>query len=103
MKSYDILMRTPIGEKRGNLTADIHDGTVNGTLSLLGHTEPFRGIINDNGECRINGKLITLMQTIEYNAIGTITGDTLQLFIQGGGNVFEVTGILHAEEEVQDT
>ena len=38
-----------LGKKKGELKAKIENGKLNGTLSLLGHTEPIEGSVDEKG------------------------------------------------------
>lgn len=42
---YDILMNTPLGQKKGELKAKIENGKLIGFLSLFGNTEPIEGSV----------------------------------------------------------
>lgn len=89
---YSISMFTPIGMKRGIMFATMNENQISGTMELLEHKEPFDGIIEKNGECKIRGRLISLMRTIEYTASGKITPSTVQLLLRGERNTFEISG-----------
>ena len=67
-RQYDITMQTPIGARYGSMAVRVEDGRVNGILTILKKAVPFEGVIHEDGNCRITGKLITLMRTIPYDA-----------------------------------
>lgn len=69
-----------------------HLNAVSGQLDILRHREPFEGTIDSDGNCQINGKLITLMRTINYVATGQITSDSLSLSLIDGRHVLKITG-----------
>lgn len=96
---YHITMRTPIGQRRGTMELSLRNDRVQGTLHLLAHSEPLAGSVDREGNCRIRGRLITLMRTIEYTAIGKITEKAVDLLLQGERNCFPITGTAIAERE----
>ncbi|MGN1319874.1 MAG: hypothetical protein ACI4U6_02025, partial [Acutalibacteraceae bacterium] len=69
---YSVVMQTPLGNKYGSLAADVSENSVSGWLEMLKHKEPFNGTIDNVGNCKINGKIITLMRTIPFTAIGKL-------------------------------
>lgn len=99
-RKYIITMNTPIGLRHGTILLILTDSCINGTLDLLEHSEPLYGSIDDNGNCKISGRLITLMRTIEYTAIGRITEKAIELSLRGERNIFKITGIAVTESEV---
>lgn len=99
MKIYDVLMNTPLGKRKGELKAKIENGKLTGFLSLFGHTEPIEGTVDENGNCSLKGKFITLMQSVEFTADGTIDWDTLRLAIKGDCGYYEIIGQLRKQGE----
>lgn len=90
--TYDIRMRTPLGIKRGSMTVQRSGHTICGELNILKHSEPFLGIIGDDGECALEGKIVTLIRTFNYRATGKIGNDGLKLLVTDGKNILEITG-----------
>ena len=90
--NYDICMNTPIGVRVGHMTVLRSMDTVNGYLDILKHSEPFEGTIDSDGNCKITGKIITLMRTINYAATGKITSDSLSLSLTDDCHVLKITG-----------
>ncbi|MGN1191391.1 MAG: hypothetical protein ACI4S0_01860 [Dorea sp.] len=91
-RKYNILMETPIGDRPGTMEVQIEYGQVNGCLNVLEHSETFEGEIDEQGNCCISGKIITLLNTIPYTATGRIETDTLELALKGKKNIFNITG-----------
>lgn len=90
---YDVKMKTPIGIRLGRMTVHKSFDKVNGCLDILNHSEAFEGTIDNNGNCDIVGKIITLIKTINYKASGKITSNGLDLFIiNDRHHVFEIIG-----------
>lgn len=89
---YNICMKTPIGVRLGQMTVMCNSNTVSGYLDILKHSEPFEGTIDSDGNCKIFGKIITLMRTINYEARGKITPNRLELFIADDRHILEIVG-----------
>ena len=88
-----IVMQTPLGKKYGTLLASVTGSCVRGWLEVLAHREPFEGKIDKAGNCRITGKLTTLLRTVTFTATGKLTAAAANLRLQGERNIFELTGI----------
>lgn len=99
MKIYDISLITPLGKKKGELKAEIENGKLTDFFSLLGHTEPIVGTVDENDHCSLKGKFVTLINTIHFTADGTINYDTMQLTIKGESSTYEMVGVLRKKEE----
>jgi len=99
-QSFRIVMKTPIGERCGTMTAEWEnkDGKLRGIMEILEHTNVFYGQIDETGNCRIEGEMVSLMRSIPYVAVGTISSLGLTLSLQEGRNTFEVVGVPYAEE-----
>lgn len=79
------------------LEVQIERDRATGRLEILKHREPFDGSVDADGYCRITGRLVTLMQTIPYTATGRMMPDSLSLRLEGGRNIFRITGVIHPE------
>lgn len=90
--AYDVRMRTPIGIRIGRITVTENQGKIHGFFDILNHCEPFSGTIDQNRNCDVTGKIITLMRTIHYHAVGKILPEEISLSIQDGYHTLEITG-----------
>ncbi|MGM9653508.1 MAG: hypothetical protein ACI3XP_07720 [Eubacteriales bacterium] len=90
--AFDVRMRTPVGIRFGHMTVCRTLGRVRGHLDILNHCEPFDGTIDDGGNCKLSGRIITLMRTINYEATGTITPDSLELSITDDRHILKIIG-----------
>lgn len=97
MKLYDIQMLTPLGKRYGQMRVESSDGHLRGMLSLLGASQPIDGTVKADGSCEFCGRLVTMLNTIEYCAKGMIGQDSIQFSIAGKGRTFDVTGILRED------
>lgn len=98
---YNVVMKTPVGLRQGIIDLCIVENRISGTIDILGHIEPLEGYIDSKGKCIISGRIITLMQTIQYKAVGQISQSRIDLKLQGEKNVFYLTGIALDESEVK--
>ena len=94
VKIYNILLNSSLGKKTGQLCARIKNGELSGYLSLLGHTEPIKGTVDESGHCSFTGKLITLLRAIDFTAVGTISGDVISFRLTGNYGVYQLIGSL---------
>lgn len=101
-RSYNVIMRTPIGARYGTVSVTVDNSTISGMLDILKKANPFHGNINEKGDCRIKGELTTLMRTIPYNATGRITKEALVLKLKGERESFEITGTVSAPIPVKE-
>lgn len=83
MHKYAISMEVPLGKRIGELLLYELDGKLNGKLSILGHTEPFIGMIEEDGSCELTGKITSAIRTIPYRAVGYIKERSIILTVYG--------------------
>ncbi len=91
--TYDIVMNTPLGDKKGIIYLKVDIDRVSGSLNILGKVNNFTGEIYTNGKCHINGTIKTIVSTFEYTAKGYISDETIELSLYGRRNVFNIRGI----------
>jgi len=94
---YDVILETSIGKKYGKMDVSVKDKSIKGILHILKGEEPFEGVIDSGGHCRIRGNLSTLMQRIPYTATGTI-GEHIELELTSEKSVFSLWGSKAYEE-----
>lgn len=99
MKIYDIVLNTPLGKKKGELKTKIENGRLSGYLSLLGHTEPIEGTVDNDGKCSLKGRFITLIKSVNFTADGRFYYDALQLSLKGDRGEYEISGHIRNQEE----
>lgn len=92
MKEYSIILGTPIGKRSGTMTVDIHNGKVCGSLQLLRNTEAFSGVIDGQGNCEIEGTLVTLLRELTYHAVGRITETEIRMEMELAGERASLLG-----------
>lgn len=93
MKEYSITLGTPIGKRSGTMTVDIHEGKVSGSLQLLRNTESFSGVIDGQGNCEIDGTLVTLLRAVPYHAVGRISKTEIRMEMELAGERASLLGL----------
>ena len=88
---YDVILETSIGKKYGKMDVSVKDKSIKGILHILKGEEPFEGIVDASGQCRISGNLSTLMRRIPYTATGTI-GEYIKLELISEKERFQLVG-----------
>ena len=68
-------------------------------LSVLGHTEPIEGTVDERGNCSLKGKFVSLMKSVDFTADGTIDYDALRLAVKGDAGYYEIMGQLRKQKE----
>lgn len=96
---YQIYMYTPLGKKPGKLYVRKKGNVLEGWLNILQHNEPFKGTVDEMGNCRISGSFITLMRTVSFVAVGKISDSTVCIQVKDGRDVFDLSGTTCREEE----
>lgn len=99
VKTYMVNLQTPLGQKKGTLFVERNGEELKGWLDILKHREPFNGNVDENGNCRISGDLVTLMRRISYVATGQISVSDIHLEVKGGKSVFKLSGVACPESE----
>ena len=89
---YEIMMYTPLGSKKGMMSCRIKNGIINGQLYILKHSEPFEGVIDEDGNCKIKGKIVTMLKAACYTGIGRITASLVELKVYYGRGEYELCG-----------
>lgn len=95
---YEIVMLTPMGDKPGTLTLDALSGSVTGSLTILGKSNPLCGTIQVNGRCNLAGSFSTLLKNYHYVADGTITGEMVRLEIATTRATYPLQGMARAKK-----
>lgn len=98
-QKYYVSLHTPLGRRNGTLLARMNGSALTGTLTILNHTQPFTGEVDERGNCKISGTFITLVRTVPYIATGQISDTALTLDLSGDRNHFKLSGSVCPEEE----
>ena len=90
---YDVIMRTQLGDRHGVLELDDSRPDVKGVLHILGKDSFLRGSIAEDGKCRLEGMLRTLMRTTPFTADGVISAHYLDLVLHGQHGAWALKGM----------
>ncbi len=90
--TYDVIMRTQIGNRKGQLRVNKKQEKINGFLKILGHENPVVGTVAQDGVYALKGELITLVRTIPFVAQGYADEKTVCLTLHCPDNTFYITG-----------
>ena len=91
--TYNIELNTELGKRFGTMQLFVDGTKINGFMSILKHTEPFFGDISTDGNCKLYGKIVTLIKEITYTATGKIHSEELYLNMQLGKSNYTLKGI----------
>lgn len=97
--SYKIIMDTQLGSKYGTMLLKIEDNKIEGNMCILANEELIHGEMLGNGMCRLRGRIVTLMRTVEYTAEGYLDDKKIDLILHGERNNFHISGIVSQLEE----
>jgi hypothetical protein len=74
---YNIIVKTPLGPKKGSIVLSVKENSLSGTIELFGKQNTFdNGTINGN-QCSFSGNLQSPVGKVAYETNGTIDGDSL--------------------------
>ncbi len=90
--TYDIMMQTPLGKKKGVVNLNVNINRIYGTLNILGKENVFTGEIDIGGKCNLNGSIETIVSTFKYTAEGYINKEKISLTLHGRQDVFTIRG-----------
>lgn len=97
--TYDIIMRTPLGKRQGQLRLNIQGSQISGDLEILGHTNPICGHMESDGRYHLEGQVVTLLRAFPFTAQGQMQSDSIYLTLQSHPHTFQIQGALAAQEE----
>lgn len=96
---YEIVLSTPIGDKKGILTVNIVHDRIEGNLIVMKNENYYCGRIKPDGSCEISGRIRTLIGVVDYHGEGYIAEQTVTLVLNTGKRKFVVSGKTLKKEE----
>ena len=90
--TYGILMRTPMGPKKGMLQVQTQGNLLSGVLEVLGNANPFTNGQAEGNLCRFSGRIRTALGSVAYEAEGRVDGDTLTAVSRTAKGDMNITG-----------
>ncbi len=92
-KFYRIRLVVPLGVRNGTMTLHETEGNIDGWLSVMGEKNSFSGTLTENGQITVAGTLRTLIATIYYSAVGTISGREILMNLKtNSGAYYSISG-----------
>ena len=98
---YDVILHTEIGKRKGRADVRIHGTRISGILTLLNKSEQFTGSIEQDGTCRLQGKLVSLLREIPFEAEGMVTMQQLELTLHAAQGSYRLTGVPADKRQLQ--
>lgn len=91
-KSYNITIQTPLGNENGKIIFIINNGTLNGTLEIMGSKNNFsNGEIRDN-TFEFSGEIRKLITKRPYKVNGTFEDNSLTAFADTKYGLLSIKG-----------
>ena len=100
-ESYDIVLDSQLGERRGTLTIDSESGCVRGRISLVGFDNAVTGE-RRGGVLYLRHELSTLMSTLKCRSVIRLAGEILTGTVDTGGAVMKLRGTRKPKGAEQD-
>ena len=76
---YGILLNSPMGPINGNITLITNGNNVQGILDIMGMNSNLNGFKISNDKCKFTGNFNTPLGNINYDAVCTVNGNSLQI------------------------
>ncbi|MGN1482047.1 hypothetical protein [Porcipelethomonas sp.] len=89
---YEIVLSSPIGDKKGMLTTEISGDKINGIINIMKYDNFFSGNVDEEGNCHISGALKTIIRNTEYKATGFLDSDKITLVLETDKRKLILTG-----------
>ena len=90
---FQITMKVPLGERRGQLRWKERDGLLEGFIEIMGNKNPFTGKVLSEGTVKIEGTLVTAIRNIPFTAEGNIEGRMLLMALTEARRTYSVKGV----------
>lgn len=81
---YEITVRAPLGDRTGMLCLRKTNGALTGWIELMRFHNEVRGVLLNNGECRLTGEVRTLLRPHPFEAEGTVGEESAELELRFG-------------------
>lgn len=91
-KIYTVTLSVPLGTRDGKLCLQEDNGKVTGWLEVMNHRNPLSGTLSQDGTILLEGKIKTLINSIDYTASGTLCENKISLNVKAGKDVYSAVG-----------
>lgn len=85
---YRICLTVPLGNRSGMLLLREKKSCVDGYIDVMNIKNPFTGIISNEGRLVLSGAVRTLMNTVNYTAMGTVGEGKISLKLRTDSGVY---------------
>lgn len=89
---YQLKINTPMGDLTGQLELRMQNKELFGTLEIMGGKNQFRGGKVEGNKCVFSGEFNTPMGMINYNILGIVEGDKLDIYAETNKGRFKLQG-----------
>ena len=93
MQCYEIALNTSIGVRYGRMTAKWSGNRIGGQIDILNHREAFEGSADEEGRCRIRGRLVSMTKVLPYEAEGRMSDREVHLKVLTDKDQYVLTGV----------
>ena len=90
--SYNIVIKTPIGYRVGNISLDIIENRISGTIVAPFFSPDFSGILNDDGSLSLSLTVNDEKGQYEYMATGRISAYAIHISVPVQEFSYEIDG-----------
>lgn len=75
--SYQVMLKTPMGVKKGELILQSAEGVLSGKMIVMGKENPIGPGTTDGSAFRFSGEIKTAVGKLAYECTGNVSGDAL--------------------------
>lgn len=89
---YETSINTPMGPMSGKVTLKTNGETINGVLEIMGMKNNLEGGKVKGNQCYFKGNIKNSALSIEYEIMGQLTGNTLNIYAKTNMGEFKLQG-----------
>ena len=89
---YEIKLNTPMGAMSGKVTLKTNGENIDGVLEIMGMKNNLNGGIVKGNQCYFKGNIKNNALNIEYELMGQLTGNILNIFAKTNMGEFKLQG-----------
>lgn len=90
--TYSILLKTPMGAKKGEMTLVINGSELYGNIIVKGKENPFSDGRVDGDSFSFNGELMSSVGKLVYECDGSVSGNELSAIAKAKKGTLKITG-----------
>lgn len=76
--TYSVMLKTPMGAKKGELIFSTEDLVLSGKLVVMGNNNMFNTCTADGDNFTFTGEIKTAMGKVAYECTGKVDGDNIE-------------------------